>query len=133
MAERLILETTFLVDLEREGVGRSAGGACARFLERHLSDSLYLTHITVGELACGVGVADRERWETLTSRFHVLEHTRDVDWHYAQAFRYLHRRGELIPADDLWIAATGVAYAMPVVTRNVAHYERVPGLTVLGY
>jgi len=39
----------------------------------------------------------------------------------------------LIAANDLWIAATALAYRLPVVTRNVAHYERVPGLDVLAY
>ena len=39
----------------------------------------------------------------------------------------------LIGANDLWIAATGLAYGCPVVTANQAHFERVPGLVVLGY
>jgi predicted nucleic acid-binding protein len=133
MADRLILETTFLIDLERERSGKGGAGPCARFLELHFSDSLYLTHIAAGELACGVGATGREQWERQTSHFHVLEHTKEVDWHYAQTFRYLHRRGELIPANDLWIAATGLAYGMPVVARNVTHFERVPGLVVFGY
>jgi len=39
----------------------------------------------------------------------------------------------LIGANDLWIAATGVAYRMPIVTRNVEHYGRVPDLQVVTY
>ena len=130
MADQLILETTFLIDLERERTTRSEG-ACARFLAEQGAARLFLCHTTVGELACGVGSSDRQRWERLIAPFHILEHTVDVDWHYAQAFRHLRRRGELIAANDLWIAATALAYGMPVVTRNVAHYERVPGLEVL--
>ncbi len=131
MAEQLILETTFLIDLERE---RSAPhGACARFLGEQGSARLYITHTTAGELACGVGLHERGKWERLVSPFLVLEHTTEVDWHYAQAFRHLRRRGELIAANDLWIAATALAYRMSVVTRNVAHYERVPGLEVRAY
>ncbi len=133
MAERLILETTFLIDLERESAAKGGGRPCESFLERYRSSSLYLTHTTAGELACGVEVTGRGKWESLVSGFHVLEHTMEVDWHYAQAFRYLQRRGELIAANDLWIAATGLAYGMPVVTRNTIHYERVPGLVVLAY
>jgi predicted nucleic acid-binding protein len=33
----------------------------------------------------------------------------------------------------LLVAATGLAYRMPVVTRNVPHYRRVPGLRVEAY
>ena len=132
MAEQLILETTFLIDLERERV-LQAEGACLRFLAGQGSARLFLCHVTVGELACGVGPSERRQWESLIAPFHVLEHTADVDWQYAQAFRHLRRRGELIAANDLWIAATALAYGMPVVTRNAAHYERVPGLEVLTY
>ena len=132
MAEQLILETTFLIDLEREWSG-VCPGACAGFLRSQGSARLYICHITTGELACGVGPSDRGRWERMVTPFHILTHTIDVDWHYAQAFRHLRRRGELIAANDLWIAATALAYQMPVVTRNVAHYERVPGLEVLAY
>jgi predicted nucleic acid-binding protein len=132
MAGQLILETTFLIDLERER-SAPATGACVRFLAAQGSARLYICHTTAGELACGVGMADRSRWEGLVTPFHILSHTIDVDWHYAQAFRHLRRRGELIAANDLWIAATALAYRMPVVTRNVAHFERVPGLDVLAY
>ncbi len=132
MVEQLILETTFLIDLERERTSR-IDGVCIGFLAAQGSTRLFLTHTTVGELACGVGPLERHKWERLTVPFHILEHTIDVDWHYAQIFRHLRRRGELIAANDLWIAATALAYNMPVVTRNVAHYERVPGLDVLAY
>jgi predicted nucleic acid-binding protein len=132
VADALILETTFLIDLERERIRRTEG-QCARFLGRRADDRLFVTHITVGELACGVGPTDRHRWERLIGCFHVLEHTTEVDWHYAQAFRHLQRLGELIATNDLWIAANGLAYNMPVVTRNTAHYKRVPGLEILAY
>ena len=35
--------------------------------------------------------------------------------------------------NDLWIAAAGLTYRMPVVSRNARHFERVPGLEVVGY
>jgi predicted nucleic acid-binding protein len=63
----------------------------------------------------------------------VLSSTADVSWHYGRAFRHLHDNGQLIGANDLWIAATGLAYRMPVVTRNLEHFRRVPGLEVDSY
>jgi len=45
----------------------------------------------------------------------------------------LKENGLLIGSNDLWIAATALAYRMPVVTGNVEHYRRVPDLQVESY
>ncbi len=132
MGRALIVETTLLVDLEREHHRRTPGPAVA-FLEANEDARLYLPFIVAGELASGVSMRDRARWEAFLAPFYVLPSTADVSWHYGRAFRHLHGEGRLIGANDLWIAATGLAYAMPVVTRNVEHFRRVPGLDVETY
>ena len=131
MGRSLILETTFLIDLEREH-GRSAGSAVA-FLEANEDARLYLPFIVAGELAAGSSLSHRARWEAFLAPFYVLPSTPDVSWEYGRAYRYLKDNGRLIGGNDLWIAATGLAYRMPVVTRHADHYRRVPGLEVEGY
>lgn len=132
MGDRLILETTFLVDLERES-RRGSGGAAICWLEQHDKDELYLTFTVAGELASGASLAARDRWEAFLAPFHVLPSTPDVCWEYGKAYRYLRDNGALIGANDLWIAATAIANGLGVVTRNSAHYRRVPGVTVVEY
>ena len=78
-------------------------------------------------------MAERARWETFVAPFHVLALSREVCWEYGNAYRYLQANGLLIGANDLWIAAAGVAYAIPVVSRNSRHLARVPRLEVVGY
>jgi predicted nucleic acid-binding protein len=128
----LILESTFLVDLERE-TRRGEDGPAHRFLADHPDDALYLTFTVAGELAAGVEGDGRARWEELVAPFHVLGCSLDVCWHYGQLERHLREVGLLIGSNDLWIAATGVAHSLPVVTANERHYRRVPGLVVVGY
>ena len=132
MESLVILETTFLVDLDRE-ISQGVSGAAQQFLERRGDERLYITFTVAGELAAGPRVEDRENWEALVSPFRILEINRDVCWEYGKAYRYLRENGLLIGANDLWIAATGLAYGAPVVTRNERHYRRVPGLSVLTY
>jgi predicted nucleic acid-binding protein len=127
----LILETRFLIDLEREHTREAAGPAVA-FLEANDEARLYLPFTVAGELAAGTSLADRTRWEQFLAPFHILSSNADVSWEYGKAYRYLHENGRMIGSNDLWIAATGLAYRMPVVTRNVEH-RRVPGLDVEGY
>lgn len=108
----LILETTFLIDLEREQRGDHRGPA-REFLEKHSEARLCITPTIAGELASGV---DRE-----------------VCWRYGRLFRFLKDNGLLIGSNDLWIAATSVVHGLPLVTHNERHFRRIPELKVLGY
>ncbi len=132
MGEPLILETSFLVDFEREN-SRGVVGPALAFLEAHEDARLYVTFTVAGELAAGLSLAGRARWEESIGPFHILPFTADVSWEYGRAYRYLRANGLLIGSNDLWIAATGLAYRMPIVTRNVEHYRRVPDLQVAPY
>jgi len=85
----LILETTFLIDLEREE-SKGVAGPAVSFLEAHESARMYLTFTAAGELAAGLSLGDRELWDA-------------------------------------------VAYRMPVVTRNIEPFSRVPGVQVKTY
>jgi len=132
VGQALILETTFLIDFERENTRGAAGPAIA-FLESLDDARLYVTFTIAGELAAGLSMADRAHWEEFLAPFHVLPFNADVSWEYGQAYRYLQENGRLIGSNDLWIAATALAYRMPIVTRNAQHYRRVPGLRIAEY
>lgn len=132
MGRALILETTFLIDLEREE-RRAKPGPAVAFLEGHPDTRLYLPFIVAGELAAGLAMRERSRWEAFLSPLFVLNSTPDVCWHFGRAFRHLHDTGALIGTNDLWIAATALAYDLPVLTRNVEHSRHTPGVEVQAY
>lgn len=132
MESGLILETTFLVDLERELLQDRQGPAQA-FLADHEGAPLHITFTIAGELAAGMPPDGRGRWEDFLRPFQVLPCNADVCWEYGQAYRYLKANGALIGANDLWIGSTALAFDKPLVTRDVAHFRRVPRLVVLGY
>ncbi len=129
----MILDSTFLVDFERERKKRKRGAAFA-FLNAHADDRFCITFTIAGELAAGLslGVA-RAKWYRFIQPFRILESSGDVAWEFGRAFRYLRSQGTLIGANDLWIGATGLAHGLPVVTRNTREFERIPGLEVLSY
>ena len=132
MDSSLILETTFLIDLEREE-RRGQAGSAIRFLEEQPDARLYLPFIVAGELAGGLPASGRPRWEAFLAPLYVLNSTPDICWHYGRVYRHLRDNGQLIGSNDIWIAATALAHAMPVVTRNVDHFRRVPGLELAKY
>jgi len=132
VVEALILETSFLVDLERELI-REKSGPAQIFLEAHETQALHITFTVAGELAAGPRMNARDTWDRLVAPFAVLPCTPEVSWQYGRLYRYLRENGLLIAANDLWIAATALAFDMPVVTRNEKHFASVPQLDVIGY
>ena len=132
MGRALILESSFFIDLEREHRRGTQKGA-VEYLERLDDARLYLPAVVAGELAAGVSMANRQRWEAFLAPFFLLPVTPDVAWEYGRTYRHLRGLGQLIGANDLWIAATALANHMPVVTRNVDHFRRVPHLEVESY
>lgn len=132
MAQALILETTFLIDLEREALAGEPGPA-HQFLQDHAEKELCITLTTAGELACGPRLDERGTWEALVKRFRVLAPDLETAWAYGQTYRYLRDNGLLIGANDLWIAAVCVGHGLPLVTRDPNHFRRVPGLRVMKY
>lgn len=69
----------------------------------------------------------------MLARFDILPMDRPTADRYAVITRDLRDRRELIGANDLWIAAAALANGLPLVTNNRTHFERVPGLMVVGY
>jgi len=59
VAARLIAETTFLIDLERE-VQRGRGGPALDTLRGHPESLLFVTPTILGEMACGATLATRD-------------------------------------------------------------------------
>ncbi len=124
-------DTTFLIDLSREAGCKA--GPVHNFLRQHLMDEFALSVTALGEFAAGFDDFANETFVAVKSRFRLLPADESDAWRYREVFRYLKRRGELIGANDLWIAATALRSESALVTRNAGEFRRVPGLEVLTY
>jgi len=106
-------------------------------LLEEIPDEIAISIVTIGELRAGVLsakellVRDR-RLETLTRAltFDPLPIDLVVASNWAQLRVALQNEGKRMPANDSWIAATAIAYDMPVLTQD-DDYQDVPGLKVL--
>jgi tRNA(fMet)-specific endonuclease VapC len=126
----VLIDTSVLVNAERRGLS----------LERAVGDEeRAISAITASELLHGVHRAADEHVrarreafvEHLISSMEPLPITTPVARAHAGIWANLERRGELIGAHDLWIAATAVSHGMGVATANADEFERIPGLTVV--
>jgi predicted nucleic acid-binding protein len=63
----------------------------------------------------------------MLDRCTVLDIGLETARHYAAIRLELKTAGKPIPANDLWIAALGRQYAMPIISRDL-HFDFVSGL-----
>lgn len=132
MAETLSVDTCFLIDLEREQRKRIAGTAHS-FLKEHADAEFRLSAVAFGEFAAGFDRPDHPRLDLIRSGYEFMPTDEQTSLVYASLYRNLRERSFLIGASDLWIAAHALRYALPLVTRNLAEFSRVPGLRVMSY
>jgi tRNA(fMet)-specific endonuclease VapC len=128
----MILDTVVLIDLERETNRGKAGPAMAA-LKRFADDELFLTPTIAGELAAGESMRKHEVWTRFIEPFTLLAINSEVCWRYGELYRALRSKGTLIGANDLWIAATALAYDELLLSRNRSDYSKVSSLRLETY
>ena len=129
----LILDTSLIIGQERRRFDLRS------FLEKHSSETPYLTTITVSELLHGVERADTEERakkrsdniEKLIQNLTVLPFDLTQARRHAQIWAHLEKQGNLIGPYDLLISAAGLATNNAVATLNPSEFSRVPNLSVI--
>ncbi|HEV3060643.1 MAG TPA: PIN domain-containing protein [Vicinamibacterales bacterium] len=91
--------------------------------------------ITKSELLHGVEVSPRRvqdatALQAFLPHVAVLELPDDAAVHYAQIRADLKKRGQMIGANELLIAAHARCLGLRLVTNNIAEFSRVKGLTL---
>ena len=92
-----------------------------------------LSVITYGEIYEGIYYAhDPQAAERLFIQFlrgvNVLPVTKSIMKYFARVRGELRRNGNLIGDTDILIAATAIHHDLILVTRNLRHFQRIPGL-----
>jgi predicted nucleic acid-binding protein len=121
----LVADTCFFIDLQRKKL------TAIKWLENWEDVRLVVTPVTVGELL--VGQPDENVVQRLMGDGRRLVIDEAVGREYGLLARYLRERGKLIGSNDLWIAALCLVHRLPILTRNVGEFGRVPNLQIIEY
>ena len=140
MADRIAFDTSFLIDLQRErrarrreGGHEAEVGPAHQFLAAAPDRELYVSPTVLGEFAEGFADPEDPLLRTVRDQYLLLPVDERTALAYGRIAQALRLAGQLIGANDLWIAATSVRYALPLVTANTAQFNRVNGLEVISY
>lgn len=127
------VDTTFLIDLQRERAAGDDDGVAHRFLKRAPEAELFLSTIALGEFAEGFDGVEHPVIAAVREGHTLVPVDDQTALLYAKVVRELRRRGELIGGNDLWIACTTLRLGIPLITANVADFRRIDGLGIVQY
>ena len=132
-----LLDTSVVVDIDRGGIPEKVEKLDEQ--GRHSISMVTVTELRLGvELQYEGGTTRhknaREKIDRLISRFDVQPLSRPVAVAAADIIATLRDNGEqLDDLHDVYIGATARTQELPVVTANVDHFERIPGIQVIDW
>ena len=129
MTYRYLLDTNIVSDLVKHPTGK-----VAQRIDEVGELSICTSIIVVSELRFGAEKSSSSRLkqqvDQILELMVVLPLDSPVEFYYAEIRAYLEREGIPIGANDLLIAAHGLALNLTVVTANIREFSRVPNLVV---
>ena len=123
--EVVLLDTSILIDHIRKPDKEKT-----RFYELSQDNALVISTITGFELLVG------RNNKNATFTDHMLNDLTVLPFHQAcmqravEIYHTLKMANQLIPPFDIFIAATALAYEIPVATMNTKHFNRIAALTL---
>jgi len=131
----IVIDTSALVAVERQS------GSWQDAMKSVADAPAVLPAIVYAELLAGVRLADsparatrrRAKIDALLAQVPIVDFGMEVAERWADLFATLSRKGGLIPANDLIVAATALHLGFGVLAGpgDESHFRRVPGLQVV--
>jgi tRNA(fMet)-specific endonuclease VapC len=127
-----LIDTSILIESERGRLDLN------RSIADRGNEEFFISVVTVSELLHGVHraidsniKARREASvESMLQQFVILDIDQVIARIHSKIWAELEQMGEVIGQNDFWLAATCLAKGLGMVTANVKHFGRVPGLKV---
>jgi tRNA(fMet)-specific endonuclease VapC len=132
-------DTSFIIDLMREKKKGGTGPATRKLQElRERNEAPRTTIVNVGELYVGPykvrnTQADVQKLENLLAAMEVLDMSLSSARRFGELVAALYDRGTPIGAIDVQIASIVLDNDEVLITRDLKHFERVPGLKLETY
>ena len=133
----MLLETSFCIDFLRERKRNKRGPAIQK-IETLSGVELFSSIFVFCELQTGacMSTSPRQELKRVNALFELLTivyPNLSFAANYGKAEAYLRKKGIPIPTMDLLIGVTAKMNGLPLITRDINHFKRIPGLKVEGY
>jgi tRNA(fMet)-specific endonuclease VapC len=126
-AEAYCLDSDVIIWHLRAGKREEISKHLAALSERA---TLMTTALCVAEVEQGVRPGEEERTRALLRSLPMLAIDREIAERAGEIVRELRATGETLSLADALIASACLIHEVPLVTLNVRHFSKVPGLTI---
>ena len=101
----------------------------------NLAQEIWLPVTVLGELYCGLRKCNNPEKERLRigefrSQSLIVNTDEGTAIRYAEVYMNLEKQGEMIPINDIWIAAFAIRHELPLLARD-GHFSRIPDLDLI--
>jgi predicted nucleic acid-binding protein len=127
-----LTDATYLIDLWRE---RGSAGPATRFAVDHAGATFAVPWVCKAEFLRGALCArvEPERLAVFLSSLLTVFPSEATLRVYADLYGTLRRANRLVGPHDLWVAACSLDTGVPLLSRNLGEFSRVPSLRVVDY
>lgn len=136
----LVIDTSALIAVERLAGERGSESAWAGQFRQLASEPVVIPAIVLAEVLVGVAMADtavrvaarRARIDAFVAQVPVVDFDSEIAEEWARLFAILSRHGQMIPSNDLAVAATArrLQFGVLVGPSDEKHFRMVDGLRV---
>lgn len=133
----MFLDTSFCIDLLREQHRHENGPATIKLSQ--MGDSpVFISLFVLCELQAGARLSkipeqELHKVSVFSGLVQVIYPDSTFAVVYGEIEAYLRKAGTSIPTMDLLIAATAKQYGIPIITRDLTHFKKVPELVIEPY
>jgi tRNA(fMet)-specific endonuclease VapC len=129
--ESALLDTDTLSEIMK-GVDPHVRDNARRYLAifRHFTFSIITRYEILRGLKARRATRQMARFDQRCQHSQVLPLTDDIIVQAAEVYALLYQEGQLISDADILIAATALKHNLVMVTENVNHFRRIPGLSL---
>jgi tRNA(fMet)-specific endonuclease VapC len=126
-----LIDTNFAILRWRQGKASQE----ENFIQKNPSAAMGLPWVVKGEFLRGTFIAKQnpDEAEAFLDRFTIVWPDSPTIRVYSEMYAGLFRANQLLGPHDLWIAAAALRHELPLLTRNVKEFSRVPGLRIEDY
>ncbi|RUA27994.1 MAG: type II toxin-antitoxin system VapC family toxin [Bacteroidetes bacterium] len=126
--ELILLDTSILIEYFRKENKKNSA------LYQLVSSEKYdfaISVITFYEVYIGVSEGQKEFWDKMFSKLIKVNFNTECAKTAVKIQKSLKNDNKMIAIPDLLIGATAKNYGYKIATKNVNHFERIPGLQII--